>query len=58
MIFLILKQQNQLNKINSQIKTTFAACLTSMKLKNNLLQHIRELDEIMTALYGSGMPLL
>ena len=46
MIFLILKQQNQLNKINSEIKTTFAACLTSMKLKNNLLQHIEELDEI------------
>ena len=51
MIFLILKQQNQLNKINSQIKTTFAAYLTSMKLKNHLFQHIRELDEI----FGSGV---
>ena len=46
MIFLILKQHNQLNKINSEVKTTFAACLTSMKLKNNSLQPIRELDEI------------
>ena len=45
MIFFILKQQNQLNKINSEIKTTFSAYLTSMKLKNHLLQHIRELDE-------------
>ena len=52
---LILKQQNRLNKIISQIKTTFAAYLTSMKLKNHLLRHIRELDEIMTALCGSGM---
>ena len=31
--FLILKQQNQLNKINSHIKTTFAAYLTSIKLR-------------------------
>ena len=51
MIFLILKQQNQLNKINSEIKTTFAAYLTSLKLKNHLFKHIRELDEV----FGSGV---
>ena len=51
MIFLILKQQCHLNKINSEIKTTFAAYLTSMKLKNHLFQHIRELDEI----FGLGV---
>ena len=48
---LTLKEQNQLNKIISQIKTTFTAYLTSMKLKNHLFQRIRELDEI----FGSGV---
>ena len=43
---LILKQQNQLNKIKSQIKTTFAAYLTSIKPKNHIIQQIKELDVI------------